>query len=86
MKPILIDDLIKDNLPQSEHTVIVKGIKMKGWQVAKPLNYELQHISLRNRIVMAFYVLIGKAIAVRYFCDMSDSEQSKYVENKIKNK
>ena len=57
MKPILIDDLIKDNSSQSEHTVIVKGVKMKGWQVAKPLNY----VSLRNRIIMAFYVLIGKS-------------------------
>lgn len=86
MKPLLIDDLIKDNPPQSEHSVIIKGIKMKGWQIAKPLNYELQHLSIKDRIIMAFYVLRGKAIAVRYFCDMTDAEQSKYVEDKIKNK
>lgn len=85
MKPILIDDLIKESndSTQSSHNVTVDGVTYTGYQIAKPLNYEPEYLSMRERCEMACAVLSGKAIAVRYFSDMTEEEQSEYVKAKL---
>lgn len=83
MNAVLIDDIgeLTDN--QSEFTVEVKGQKMKGYQVAKPLNYDKEYTTKKDRKAMAKLVLEGKAIAVQFFEDLTPEEQNKYVENKV---
>ena len=86
MKPILIDDFIKQNTEgsTSERTsVTIDGVTYNGYQLAKPLNYDPEFLSLKERREMANAILKGKAIAVRYFCDMTEKEQIEYVKTKI---
>lgn len=85
MKPILIDDFIKESndSPQSSHNVTVDGTVYTGYQIAKPLNYEPEYFSSLERQEMADAVLAGKAIAVRYFSDMTEEEQVAYVKAKL---
>lgn len=82
MKPILIDDL-KDVMSTSEQVfVTVDGVKLQGYQVAKPLNHEL---SFWERVKGACKVLFGKAIPVQYFRDLKEREKTEYVKAKIAN-
>jgi len=83
MKPLLIDELLENNNIQSEEKVTIDGNILTGYQIAKPLNYNEEYFSYKERIEMAIEVLKGKAIAVRYFCDMTEDEKSEYVKNKI---
>ena len=87
MKPILIDDFIKQNTedPTSERTsVTIDGVTYNGYQLAKPLNYDPDYLSLKGRREMANAILKGKAIAVRYFCDLTEKEKIEYVKSKLK--
>lgn len=84
MKPILIDEFIKDaNENQTEVKVTIDGNLLTGWQIAKPLNYDPDYFSMEDRQEMATAILEGKAIAVRYFCDLTEDEQVEYVKSKI---
>lgn len=83
MKPILIDEFIKEQDTSEEFTVDVNGTPMKGWQIAKPLNYNPEYLSKKDRKEMANAVLAGKAVAVCFFEDLSEEEKSKYVIDKI---
>jgi len=85
MKPLLIDEFIKDaNETQEGTTVTIDGIAYNGYQIAKPLNYDPDYFSLEDRQEMANAILEGKAIAVRYFCDLTEEEQIEYVKSKMK--
>ena len=84
MKPLLIDEFIKDaNETQEGTTVTIDGVAYNGYQIAKPLNYTPDYFSLEDRQEMANAILEGKAIAVRYFCDLTDEEQIEYVKSKL---
>ena len=85
MKPPLVDDFIKTAGENSTQVLVtVDGQKLTGYQIAKPVNYDSQYFTLWERLSMAFQILKAKAIAVRYFCDMSEKEQEDYVRDKIK--
>jgi hypothetical protein len=86
MKPILIDTVPGEfgaNL--GEFTVEVDGKKLKGWQIAKPMNYDSEYFTMEDRKAMADAILEGKAIAVRFFEDLTPEEQTEYVKNQIRN-
>ncbi len=86
MKTILIDQLVESNTEdstQEQTSVTVEGLTFTGYQIAKPLNYEKQYTSFKERFLMALKVLKGQAIAVQYFSDLSDSEKIAYVKTKI---
>jgi hypothetical protein len=84
MKPILVDEFVKDsNDCQSEVNVTINGKIFTGYQIAKPLNYDPDYFSMEDRQEMANAVLEGKAIAVRYFCDLTEQEQIDYVKSKF---
>lgn len=85
MKPILIDEFIKNaDECQTETEVTIDGVLYTGYQIAKPLNYDPEYLSIEERQEMANAILEGKAIAVRYFSDLSEEEQVEYVKSKIK--
>jgi len=82
MKPILIDSLVKEgDSVKSEFTVTLNDNKVKGWQIAKPLNHTY---NLVQRISLALAVLRGKAIAVQYFEDLNESQKIEYVKKELK--
>jgi len=83
MKPILIDELVKECCDEEQHQVTVDGTLFAGYQIAKPLNYTKEYLSMSDRQDMSNAVLEGKAIAVRYFCDLSEDEKTDYVRSKI---
>jgi len=84
MKPILIDEFIKNvDGCQSSSSVTIDGKVYNGYQIAKPLNYDSDYFSYKDRKEMADAVLEGKAIAVRYFVDLTTEEQIEYVKSKI---
>jgi hypothetical protein len=66
-----------------EFKVNVDGEELIGWQIAKPLNYDPEYLSMEDRQEMANAILEGKAIAVRFFEDLTPEEQSEYVKNYI---
>lgn len=81
---ILIDDLIKDEDSVSNETIVtVDGTPYSGWQIAKPMNYEKEFTSKKERKKMADLVMEGKAIAVQYFTDLTVEQQSDYVKAKL---
>ena len=79
MKAILIDELVKDQSTTEEVSVVIEGKKLKGWLIAKPLNYEKKYTRFIDRFKSAFKVLTGKAIAVQFFTDLSEKEKIAYV-------
>jgi len=81
MKPILINELIKLKSTEEQVSVTIDGKKMEGWEIAKPLNYE--NLKFIDRFKMSIKVLQGKAIAVQFFSDLSNSDKIKYVKTKI---
>ena len=75
MKAILIDELVKDQLTTEEVSVVIEVKKLKGWLIAKPLNYEKKYTRFIDRFKSGFKVLTGKAIAVQFFTDLSEKEK-----------
>lgn len=84
MKPILID-LIKDEFGSNtqQFTVKVDGKNLQGWQIAKPMNYDPEYFTMKERKEMADAIMEGKAIAVRFFEDLTPEEQSEFVKHKL---
>lgn len=84
MKPILIEELL-DNYQDttSQFSVDVDGNEYSGYQIAKPLNFDPEHLSKKDRREMADAILEGKAIAVSFFEDLTPEEQAEYVKRKI---
>ena len=83
MKTILIDELVKDKSVSEQVSVVIEGKMFEGWQIAKPLNYNKEYTTLKDRFVMARKVLLGKAIAVQFFTDLTEDEKISYVKNQI---
>jgi hypothetical protein len=83
MKTILIDELVKDQSVTEQASVVIEGKMFEGWQIAKPLNYDKKYTTLKDRFVMAKKVLLGKAIAVQFFTDLTEDEKISYVKNQI---
>jgi hypothetical protein len=83
MKTILIDELVKDQSTTEQVSVVIEGKKLEGWQIAKPLNYEKNYTTLKERFVMAKKVLFGKAIAVQFFTDLTERDKIAYVKTKL---
>lgn len=87
MKKLIIDDIHEEfGDTTSQFTVDVDGVKMVGYNIAKPMNYDPEYSSKDERNEMAELVRSGKAIAVCFFQDLTPEEQSEYVKNKIKKK
>ena len=84
MKPILIEEFIeKHQDTSSQFNVDVDGNVYSGYQIAKPLNYDPEYLSKKDRQEMADAIMAGKAIAVCFFEDLTPEEQSDYVKRKI---
>ena len=84
MKPILIEEFIEQvEETSSQFNVDVDGNDYSGYQIAKPLNYDPEHLSKKDRQEMADAIMAGKAIAVCFFEDLTPEEQSDYVKRKI---
>ena len=83
MKAILIDELVKDDSVQESVSVVVDNNKLEGWMIAKPLNYDKEYTTLKERFVMAKKVLFGQAIAVQFFSDLTEQEKITYVKTKL---
>lgn len=83
MKSILIDELFKDSNTQTSATVSINGKDYTGYTIAKPLNYEKDHLSIITRIKMALEIIKGNAIAVAYFSDIPKQDQIKYVQSEV---
>jgi hypothetical protein len=83
MKVILIDELVKDQPASESVSVVIDGKQFAGWQIAKPLNYDKRHTTLKERFVMAKKVLFGKAIAVQFFSDLTEKEKTEYVKTNL---
>ncbi len=87
MKPILIDEFIKDaGDTQSQTSVTIDGQKLNGYQIAKPINYNIEYTSFMDRLKGAWLVFRCKAVPVQYFCDLTEQEQIDYVKEIIKKK
>ena len=86
MKTILIDELVKDQSVTEQVSVVIEGKMFEGWQIAKPLNYDKKYTTLKDRFVMAKKVLLGKAIAVQFFTDLTEDEKISYVKKQINTK
>jgi len=81
MKPILIDDLVKESLPQCEINRQLTGVRVRGWKIAKPLNYDFTWL---ERIKLCLYVLRNKAIVVQHFEDMSEDDKDEHIKRNLK--
>lgn len=79
MKPELIDDFFCEN--KTQFIVNVFDREYKTWKYAKPLNYKY---GLLHRIIHAYCVLIGNAIAFRFYENFNENEKSLYIKNDIK--
>ena len=86
MKTILIDELVKDKSVSEQVSVVIEGKMFEGWQIAKPLNCNKEYTTLKDRFVMAKKVLLGKAVAVQFFTDLTEDEKISYVKNQINTK
>jgi len=86
MKKILIDDLVAENTDGgscAEFRVDVDGNTFSGYKIAKPLNYDPEYSTKKERKEMAQLVLDGKAIAVSFFEDLTPEEQSEHVKKML---
>jgi hypothetical protein len=75
----LIDDVIKHDRNQSLVKVKLGKVEYSSWVIAKPINPRW----IKSRIRDAWKVLIGKAIAVRYFEDFNNEEKLEYVKKHV---
>ena len=84
MKPILAEEFIdQHSMTTSQFSVDVDGNEYSGYQIAKPLNFDPEYFSKKERKEMADAVLAGKAVAVCFFEDLTPEEQSDYVKRKL---
>ena len=84
MKPILAEEFIEQHQDtQSQFNVDVDGNTYSGYQISKPLNFDPEYLSKKERQEMADAIMAGKAIAVCFFEDLTPEEQSDYVKRKI---
>ena len=84
MKPILAEEFIERHQDTtSQFSVDVDGNEYSGYQIAKPLNFDPEYFSKKERQEMADAVLAGKAVAVCFFEDLTPEEQSDYVKRKL---
>ncbi len=84
MKPIVIDELLKEDHTDTETSVTINGKKMTGWQLAKPENYRKEYTPFIERLIGAWKVFQCKAIPVQYFCDLTQEEQVEFVKTQLK--
>ncbi len=82
MKAILIDELVKYQSTTELVSVTINGEKMEGWQIAKPLNSENKYTKFIDRLKSAVKVIKGKAIAVQFFIDLSETDKIEYIKTK----
>lgn len=80
MKPILIDDLVKESHAQCEINRTLLGTRVRGWKIAKPLNYDF---TVLERVKLALFILRNKAIAVQFFEDMSEDDKDQYIKKNL---
>lgn len=69
MKSILVEDFLARNVDAPQEQVQFKDEKGEwhsGWAIAKPLNYDKESLSDKDRKQMAQEVLDGHAIAVHF--------------------
>ena len=84
MKPILVEEFIEQvQDTSSQYSVDIDGNDYSGYQVAKPLNFDPEYLSKKDRQEMADAIMAGKAIAVCFFEDLTPEERSAYVKRKI---
>lgn len=83
MKSILIDKLLEHQLVTENVSVSIDGKQFSGWQITKPLNYDKAYITFKDRLSMAKKVLLGKAIVVQFFSDLTEDEKIAFVKSKI---
>jgi len=81
MKPVLVDELVKESHTQCEINRQIMGFRVRGWKIAKPLNYQFTFI---ERIKLSMYVLRGKAIVVQFFEDLSEKDKDNHVKKNLK--
>ena len=84
MKPILIDEINCEFTSQGEFIVKVDGTTYIAWKLAKPLNYEDEYATQKDRNKMAKLVKEGKAIAVQFFEDLTEDEKIQKVKEELK--
>lgn len=80
MKPILIDELVKESTTQTEINRKLMGTRVRGWKIAKPLNYDFTWL---ERIQLSFYVLRGKAIVVQHFEDLTEKDKDNHIKKNL---
>jgi len=80
MKPILIDELIKESHSQCEINRQLLGTRIRGWKITKPVNY---YFIFLERIQLSLYVLRGKAIVVQYFEDLSEKDKDNHIKKNL---
>ena len=78
MKPVLIDTISTDST--TEHTVKEWDRDFTGWKISKPL-FDYNFIT---RLIHAYYVLTGKAVAIRFFDDFNADEKAAYIKADLK--
>lgn len=81
MKPILIDELVKESHTQTKINRQLMGFNVRGWKITKPLNHKF---TLLERIKLSCYILCGKAIAVQFFEDLSENDKDNYIKKSLK--
>lgn len=81
MKPILIDDLVKESHAQCEINRQLIGVRVRGWKIAKPLNY---NFTLLEKIQLSLYIFRGKAIAVQFFEDLTEKDKDDHIKKNLK--
>ena len=81
MKPVLIDELVKESHSQCEINRQLMGYRVRGWKITKPLNYNFTWL---ERIQLCLYVLRGKAIAVQFFEDLTEKDKDNHVKINLK--
>ena len=72
MKPMLIDRVSSYHSTQSCEKLRYEGQLYEHWCIAKPYS---QRFGFKTRFRHALLVLMGKAVAVQYFKDLSDEEK-----------
>lgn len=81
MKPVLIDDLIVESHAQCEINRQLMGVRVRGWKIAKPLNYNFNFF---EKIQLSLHIFRGKAIAVRFFEDLTEKDKDDHIKKNLK--
>lgn len=80
----IIDDIIGYNWAQEQRYEPIEGSLFEAWCIAKPVNYNKEHVSFARRLKSAIKVLRGKAFAVQFFKDLTGEEKITYIKRKLK--